>query len=157
MAQISIENLEGAINKIDSLEGDALEKLIETYTLSQEDLVNYILQAGLEYENENLNSFSIYYFAIAMEAFIQSGDTPRHITEDDIEDFQEPFLLCLDAIYKDEDYTPMHDLIQQNNLLQFILNDIEAEDEDGVSLDEETKTQLFIVCSSMIGLINSVI
>ena len=155
MTQIKVENIEKAIEKIDTLEADALDKLIETFTLKQENLVDYVLQAGLEYENDSLNSYSIYYFAIAMESFLESGVKMKLIDEDDIENFQEPFLLCLDAIHEDEDYSPMHELIQQNSLIQFILNDIEAEDEEGVSLDEDTKTQLFIVCSSMLGLMNA--
>ncbi len=157
MSQVSIENIEAAIKKIDGLSEDALDKKIETYTLEQQNLVNYLLQAGLEYENEDLNMFSIYYFAIVYEAFEQGGITLKEITEDDIDNFQDPFVLALDAIYKDEDYSPMQDLIQQHHLSQFMMNEIESVDEDGESLTEETKTQLFIVSSGMIGLMQGAI
>ncbi|MDG1915835.1 MAG: hypothetical protein P8I55_14760 [Crocinitomix sp.] len=157
MSQVSIENIEAAIKKIDGLSEDALDKKIETYTLKQQNLVNYLLQAGLEYENEDLNMFSIYYFAIVYEAFEQGGITLKEITEDDIDNFQDPFVLALDAIYKDEDYSPMQDLIQQHHLSQFMMNEIESVDEDGESLTEETKTQLFIVSSGMIGLMQGAI
>lgn len=155
MSQISIASIEAAIKKVDSLDEDALDRLIETFTLQQQSLVNYILQAGLEYENEDLNVFSIYYFAIIFEAFNQQQVTLKEVTDDDIEAFQEPFLLALDAIYKNEDYEPMQDLIQQHHLVQFMMNEIEAVDEDGESLTEETQTQLFIVSSGMIGLMNA--
>jgi hypothetical protein len=115
------------------------------------------LQAGLEYENEDLNMFSIYYFAIVYEAFEQGGITLKEITEDDIDNFQDPFVLALDAIYKDEDYSPMQDLIQQHHLSQFMMNEIESVDEDGESLSDETKTQLFIVSSGMIGLLQGAV
>jgi hypothetical protein len=154
MSQVTVENIEAAIKKIDGLSDDALDKKIETFTLKQQNLVNYLLQAGLEYENDDLNMFSVYYFAIVYEAFEQAGITLKEITEDAIDDFQDPFVLALDSIYKDEDYTPMQDLIQQNHLTQFMMNEIEAVDEDGESLSEETKTQLFIVSSGMIGLLN---
>ena len=157
MSQVSIENIEAAIKKIDGLSEDALDKKIETYTLEQQNLVNYLFQAGLEYENEDLNMFSIYYFAIVYEAFEQGGITLKEITEDDIDNFQDPFVLALDAIYKDEDYSPMQDLIQQHHLSQFMMNEIESVDEDGESLTEETKTQLFIVSSGMIGLMQGAI
>ncbi len=157
MSQVSIESIEAAIKKIDGLDEDGLDRLIETFTLKQQALVNYILQAGLEYENEDLNVFSIYYFAIVFESFMQEGLKLKEIMDDDIEAFQDPFILTLDAIYKDEDYEPMQDLIQQHHLSQFMMNEIEAEDEDGESLSEETKTQLFIVSSGMIGLLNGAI
>lgn len=155
MSQVSIKSIEAAIEKIDSLSEEALDKKIETFTLKQQSLVNYILQAGIEYENEDLNVFAIYYFAIVFEAFEAEGLTLKEITEDDIDDFQDPFVLALDAIYKNEDYGPMQDLIQQHHLTQFMMNEIEAEDEDGESLSDETKTQLFIVSSGMIGLMHA--
>lgn len=157
MSQVSINSIEKAIAKIDGLNEEALDKKIETFTLQQEHLVNYLLQAGLEYENEDLNMFSIYYFAIIMEAFIEEGLSLKEITEDAIDEFQEPFVLALDAIYQDEDYTPMQDLIQQHHISQFMMNEIEAVDEDGEELGEETQTQLFIVSSSMIGLLNAAV
>ncbi|WP_027420506.1 hypothetical protein [Crocinitomix catalasitica] len=154
MSQVSIESIEAAIKKIDGLNEDGLDKLIEAFTLTQQDLVNYILQAGLEYENEDLNVFAIYYFAIIMEAFTQEGVALKVIDEDAIEAFQEPFLLALDAIHQDEEYEAMRDLVQQHNLMQFMLAEIESEDEDGEMLSEETQTQLFIVSAGMIGLLH---
>ena len=157
MSIISIESIEKALNKVDGLNEEALDKLIETFALKQEALLNYVMQAGVEYENEDLNVFSIYYFAVVLEAFIQQGINLNTINEDQIDDFQDPFLLTLDAINKEEDYTPLHELVNQPHLIQFMVNEIDSEDEDGETLDEETKMQLFIVSSSMIGLMNTAI
>ena len=157
MSQVSIESLEKALTRIDGLSEDALDKKIEELTLNQENLLNYILQAGLEYENDDLNMYSIYYFAVALEAFNEEGLKLKEISEDDIDNFQESFLLALDAIYEQEDYTPMQDLIEQHHIAQFMMAEIEAVDEDGEELDEETKTQLFIVSSGMIGLLNAAV
>lgn len=157
MSQVSIKSIEAAIDKIDGLSDEALDRKIETFTLKQQDLVNYVLQAGVEYNNEDLNMFSIYYFAIIYEAFDIEGLQLKQISDDDIEAFQDPFVLALDAIYKDEDYTPMQDLIQQHHLTQFMMNEIEAVDEDGDKLSDETQTQLFIVTSGMIGLMNGAV
>ncbi len=157
MSQVSLKSIEAAINKIDGLSEDALDRQIETFTLKQQSLVNYLLQAGVEYENEELNVFSIYYFAIVFEAFLQEGLSVSEIKDENIEAFQDPFVLALDAIYKNEDYAPMQDIIGQHHLAQFMMNEIEAVDEDGESLTEETKTQLFIVTSGMIALLHQAI
>lgn len=157
MSQVSQQSIEQAIKKIDGLSEEALDLLIETYTLGQQDLVNYILQAGIEYENEDLNIYGIYYFAIICEAFVQEGLKLKSITEEDIDEFQEPFLIALDAIHKDENYKPMQELITQFNLQEFMVGEIEAQDEEGEELDEETKTQLFVVSTAIIGLLNEAV
>ncbi|MFT4603003.1 MAG: hypothetical protein ACI857_003190 [Arenicella sp.] len=153
--QVSIESIEKSLNKVDGLSEEALDKLIETYTLGQQNLVDYILQAGMEYENEDLNVFAIYYFAVITESFYQQGLKVKELSTEEIEAFHEPYLLALDAIHSSEDYEPMNDLIQQHNLQQFIIEEVEAPDSDGVVLDEKTQTQLFIVVMSIIGLLNS--
>ena len=157
MPQITVENIEKALRKIDGLEEEGLDRLIETYTLQQQPLVDYILQAGMEYMNEDLNVYSIYYFAVMCEAIFQQGLSLESLTEEDIEDFQEPFLMALDAIHTNEDYEPMQDLINQPNMQQFMIDEIESPDSEGVVLDEDTQTQLFIVTTSMIGLLNQAI
>jgi len=157
MSQVSHESIEKALTRIDGLTDDALDKLIETYTLSQQDLVDYIMQAGMEYENEDLNIYGIYYFAIIYESFLQQGLTPKKITEEDIDEFQEPFLDALDAIHKKDDHGPLQELISQFELQEFMVAEIEAKDEDGEELTEETKTQLFIVSAAVIGLLNEAV
>ncbi|MBK6525273.1 MAG: hypothetical protein IPO32_04465 [Crocinitomicaceae bacterium] len=154
MSQVSHESIDKALDRIDSLSDEALDQLIETYTLSQQDLVDYIMSAGAEYENEDLNIYAIYYFAIIYEAFLQQGLTPKKITEAEVDEFQEPFLEALDAIHKDENHQPLQELISQFPLQEFMVSEIEATDEDGEELDEETKTQLFIVTAAVIGLLN---
>lgn len=153
--QVSIESIEKALKKVDSLDENALDKLIETHTLSQQNLVDYLLQAGMEYQNEDLNVYSIYYFAVFMEAFHAQDLSVREVTTEDIEAFHEPYLLALDAVHSNEDYEPMDDLVGQQNLQQFIIEEVESPDSEGVMLEEDTQTQLFIVCMSLIGLLNS--
>ena len=153
--QVSIESIDKALKKVDSLDEAALDKLIETYTLLQQDMVDYILGAGIEYENEDLNVYAIYYFAVFMEAFSQQGLKVKTLNQDDIEAFHEPYLLALDAAHANEDHEPLDDLIQQTNLQHFIIEEVESPDSDGVVLEEETQTQLFVVTMSIIGLLNS--
>ena len=157
MSLVSSESISKSIDKIDGMSEDALDKLIETFANKQETLLNYVMQAGVEYENEELNAFSIYYFAIVVEAFLQEGIELNEVTDKTIEDFQEGFVYALEEINKNEDNSALFELVNQNNVMEFMFNEIEAEDEDGESLDDETKTQLFIVTSGMIGLLNAVI
>lgn len=154
MAQISVESIKSALQKVDSLDEVSLDKLIETYTLKQQSLVDYILQAGVEFENEDISVYAIYYFAVVYEAFHIHGVQVQEISEEDIEEFHEPFLLALDAIQTDEDFEPMQDLINQHHLQQFMVDEIEGADENGEVLEEDAQTQLFIVTISMIGLLN---
>jgi len=154
MSQVSAQSIEKSINKIDTLSEEDLDKLIESYATKQQDLVNYILQAGLEYENEDLDVYGVYYFAIIYDAFLQEGLDPKVITEEDIDEFQEPFLDALDAIHTNENYGPMQELIAQFSLQEFMVAEIDAKDEEGEELSDETKTQLFIVSTAIIGLLN---
>jgi hypothetical protein len=155
MGIVSNESIEKSVKKIDGMSEDALDKLIETFAIKHEDLLGYVMQAGVEYENDDLNTFSIYYFAVIVEAFNQQGIELNQITDADIDTVQEPFILALDEINQNEDYTPLHELANQPHLMQFMSFEIEAEDEDGESLDEETRTQLFIVSASMISVLNA--
>jgi hypothetical protein len=157
MSIVTSESISKSIDKIDAMSEDALDKLIETFASKQETLLNYVMQAGVEYENEELNAFSIYYFAIVLEAFLQEGIELNEVTDKTIEEFQEGFVYALEEINKNEDNSALFELVNQNNVMEFMFNEIEAEDEDGESLDDETKTQLFIVTSGMIGLLNAAI
>ncbi len=153
---VTTKSIENALKKIDNLTEDALEKKIETFQLLQPDLLPYLMQAGFDFDNEELNAFVVYYFAVTMEAFNVEGIKLNSVTEDEIGEFQESFLLALDEVSK-EDFLPMHELLNQPQLISFILNELEAKDEDGESFDDETQNQLFIVLMGMIGLLNQAI
>lgn len=157
MQQVSKESIQKALDKIDGLNEDGLDRLIETYTLKHQPLVDYILLSGEEFENEDVNVFAMYYFAIMAEAFYQEGIELAPITEQMIEDFQEPYHLALDAIFNGEDFEPMQDLVQQHHLQQFMLEEIESPDSDGVILEDEVQTQLYIVTTSVIGIMHSAV
>lgn len=157
MSLVTSESISKSIDKIDGMSEDALDKLIETFASKQETLLNYVMQAGVEYENEDLNAFSIYYFAVVLEAFLQEGIELNEVTDKTIEEFQEGFVYALEEINKNEDNSALFELVNQNNVMEFMFNEIDAEDEDGETLEDETKTQLFIVTSGMIGLLNAAI
>ena len=54
MKHISVESIEKAINKVDNLNDEGLEKLAETYALAQQTLLGYVMSAAVEYKNDQL-------------------------------------------------------------------------------------------------------
>lgn len=157
MQQITITNIEKAVNKIDNLDDDGLEKISETYGLAQQDFLGYAMSAGMEFENDTLTGLIIYYFNIYFEAFAQQGVKVKRITNEDIDAFQDEFSQVLEEYMDEEDIDLILAITNQPNLIAFMANEIEMADDDGTSLDDETATQLFIVSTAMIGLMNKAI
>ena len=48
----------------------------------------------------------------------------------------------------------LEDFCDQPELTRFMAMEVSTDDEDGTSMDDETATQLFIVCAAMIALLN---
>lgn len=152
--QISIETLKKAVEKIDSLDEEAVEKISETYVLQQSQLVGYIMSSVIEFENEMLLELLIYYYNIFMEATSIEGLKVKQVTEDDIDVYHEEFTEMLDEYSEKEDMEVIEDFINQPIMLSFLANEMQVEDENGETLDEETANMLFMVGISMIGLID---
>ncbi|MCE3295416.1 MAG: hypothetical protein K0R65_1130 [Crocinitomicaceae bacterium] len=157
MKQVTYKSIEKAIAKIDNLDDDGLEKVAETYSLSQPTLLGYIMSAAVEYKNEQLEGLLIYYFCLLSEAFAQEGITVNTITDDDIDTFEEPYFDMLDAYFDSNEDEILDDFCDQPELAKFMAMEISVEDEDGTSLDDETATQLFIVTIAQITLMSRAI
>ena len=156
MKQISQEKLVNAVNHIHGLDDDGLDKFIEKYAIGQPNLIGYVLQAGEEFQNEVLANYSLYYFAIIMKSIEEAEIELKEISVEDIDNFQEPFLMALDEAFKKESEEALFELVSQPILQQFLAEDLTQEDENGATLDDTTINQLFIVLHGTVGLINSV-
>jgi len=156
MKQVSIKSIESAIDKIDNLDDDGLERISETYALAQPTLLGYIMSAAVEYQNEQLEGLLIYYYCLISETFTQEGATVGVVSEDDIDAFEEPFFEMLDQYFDKEEEDIIHDFTDQPELIQFMMMEITTKDDDGTSLDDDTATQLFIVTAAMITLLTRV-
>lgn len=152
--QISIDALKKAVEKIDSLDEEGLEKLSETYVLQQSQLVGYIMSSVIEFENETLLELLLYYYNIFMEACTIEGATIKEVTEDDIDAYHDEFTEMLDEYSEKEDMEVIEDFVNQPIMLSFLANEMQVEDENGETLDEDTANMLFMVGISMIGLID---
>ena len=145
MGQVSINSIEKAIGHVDNLEDDALESLSERYALAQPELLDYVMSAASEYENEELEGLLIYYFCLIMSSFEMEGLNVRPITETDIDEMQDPYFEMLDSYFETEDEEELESFCDQPDLAQFMAMEVSTDDEDGSSLSEETSSQLFIV------------
>ncbi|MDG1146677.1 MAG: hypothetical protein P8N52_00095 [Crocinitomicaceae bacterium] len=154
MNHVSIKSIEKAITKVDNLGEDGLEKLAETYALAQQVLLGYVMSAATEYKNEQLEGLLIYYYCLISEAFAQEGILLDQITEEQIDAFEEPFFEMLDQYFDKDEEAIINDFVDQPELTQFMMIEISTEDEDGTSLEDETATQLFIVTTAMVALMN---
>ena len=152
MKHVSFSSIEAAIKVVDNLDDDQLETISKKYADAQPILLNYVMSAPEEYENDELSPLLIYYFCLISECFEQQGLSIKSVTEDDIDQFEEPYFELLDSYFDSENEEILDDFCDQPELIRFMLMEISTEDEDGTSFDDETATQLFIVSAAMISL-----
>ena len=157
MSQVTIKSIEKAIEHVDNLDDDALEALSERYALAQPDLLDYVMSAPTEYENDELEGLLIYYFCLIMYSFEVQDIALNVVSDDDIDAMQESYFEMLDSYFESEDEEEIESFCDQPDLAQFMAVEVSTDDEDGSSLSEETASQLFIVTIGMISLINKAI
>ncbi|MEI8116716.1 MAG: hypothetical protein WCH03_04195 [Flavobacteriia bacterium] len=157
MKQVSLASIEKAIEIVDNLTDEQLENVSGKYALAQQELLDYVMTAPAEYENEDLEGLLIYYFCVISECFTQEGINLRQVTEADIDEIEEPYFDMLEQYFDEEDEEIIESFCDQPFLAQFMAMEVSTEDEDGSSLDEETATQLFIVTLAMVSLMNRAI
>ncbi|PKR79865.1 hypothetical protein CW751_12995 [Brumimicrobium salinarum] len=157
MAHINEKNITEAVLKIDGLSEDSLEKISETHVLAQETLVGYILSSAIEYENDSLMDYMIYYFNIFSEAISMQGLKMKKIDEDTIDEFQEEYVETLDEYVETEDQDLIGSFCNQPMMLSFLLHEINEEDETGERMEEELASHVFIVGIALIALMNRAI
>jgi hypothetical protein len=157
MKHVSLASIEKAIDIVDNLDDDQLESTFEKYALPQQMLLEYVMSAPTEYENEDLEGLLVYYFCLINECFTQEGIKLREVTEEDIDEMQEPFEEMLDQYFDDEDEEILESFCDQPELAQFMAMEVSTDDEDGSTMSDETASQLFTVTIAMISLMNRAI
>jgi len=157
MKHVSLASIEKAIDIVDNLDDDQLESTFEKYAETQQMLLEYVMSAPTEYENEELEGLLVYYFCLINECFSQEGVKLRAITEEDIDELEEPFFDMLDQYFEDEDEEILESFCDQPELAQFMAMEVSTDDEDGSTMSDETASQLFTVAIAMISLMNKAI
>lgn len=154
MAQITEKYITEAVRKIDGLTEDSLEKLSETHVLAQDVFVGYILSSAIEYENDSLLDYLIYYFNIFSEAAAMQGVKMKKIDETIIDEFQEEYIQTLDEYMETDDEDLINSLCNQPMMLSFLAHEISGPDETGAVMEEDLATNVFIVGIALIALMN---
>lgn len=154
MKNVSVKSIENAILKVDNLDDDGLEKIADYYAKAQPVLLGYAGQAAIEYDNPDLEGLLVYYFCLIAESFTQENITPKQVTEDMIDEFEEPFFEVLDTFFNSDSTEALEEFSGQPDLIQFMMMEISEPDTDGTELDDETATQLFVVTSAIISLLS---
>lgn len=154
MAQITEKYITEAVLKIDGLTEDSLEKLSETHVLAQDVFVGYILSSAIEYENDSLLDYLIYYFNIFSEAAAMQGVKMKKIDETIIDEFQEEYIQTLDEYMETDDEDLINSLCNQPMMLSFLAHEISGADETGAVMEEDLATNVFIVGIALIALMN---
>ncbi len=157
MKQVSLAAIERAIEVVDNLDDDQLESTFEKYAETQQILLDYVMSAPTEYENEELEGLLVYYFCLINESFSQEAIKVRSITEEDIDELEEPYFDMLDQYFEEEDEEILESFCDQPELAQFMAMEVSTDDEDGSSFSDDTASQLFIVTIAMISLMNRAI
>lgn len=157
MKHVSLAAIERAIEVVDNLDDDQLESTFEKYAETQQMLLDYVMSAPTEYENEELEGLLVYYFCLINECFSQEGIKIRAIIEEDIDELEEPYFDMLDQYFEDEDEEILESFCDQPELAQFMAMEVSTDDEDGSSFSDDTASQLFIVTLAMISLMNRAI
>jgi len=153
MKPVSIKSIENAVSKIDALDEDALERYSETIVLGQEEFMGYTMSAALEFDNEELLNYLMYYYTIFHEAFVQEGLTIAKIDEAMINTFQEEYFAILDEYQESEDFDVILAFSNEKFLMEFLLMEIQPDEENPEeSLDEDTADQLFLVGTAIISM-----
>jgi hypothetical protein len=154
MKQVTLNAIEKAIDKIDNLDDEGLERVAETYAMAQDVLLGYVLSAADEYKNPDLEGLLIYYFCVINEAFSQEQIQCKKIEDEHIEAFEEPFFAVLDEYFESEDEDLLLDFCDQSDLIRFMMMEVSTPDEDGTTLSDDTATQLFIVTTALTALLS---
>lgn len=152
---VSKENIIEAAEKINAMEEGALEKHIEGVTLRQEQLTAFNISTALEFQNDAVAQYSMYYFAVLFEAFEKEYNTLKVFGEDEINSYLEgQFYPALDQLFKEQNETAFRTTVQEDTVLDFLTYDLGELKKSDDKFDDQAFSQLFILTSALTGLMH---
>lgn len=151
---VEVKHISEAVEKIDLIEEDDLQTLLNDYTSTQKALINYILMTCESFSDNEIASLAMYYYAVFYESFLNSGGQMNTLGEKEVEDFLDSYLPILELEDAEKMSADMLKLIEQEVLFGFLINEIMAEDEEGGSMDDAERQKMYILGTLMIGLLN---
>ncbi len=156
MLQISEESINQSIEFINSASEDVLNEYSERYADTQESLVGYVFQTAAEDDDDELLSYFVYYYTLIMHIFENAGKKLPVVDDAFIDAFHEEYLELIDEYTENEDFSELSDFIGQPVLIDFLLQDISSEDDEGNEIDEDTQNILSMVLICLVGILTKV-
>lgn len=155
MNKVEVDNLDKALQKIDTIEESELQTLLDGYAEKQKPLVTYILATCESFENsQNIASLALYYYAVFYESFVNAEATPKAVTDEDMKNFLDQYMPIIENPDAEAMSDKMLELIQQDVLFSFLINEIVHEDDNGVKMGDDEQQQIYILGTIMIGMLN---
>lgn len=155
MNKVEVKDLDEALKKVDTIEQEELQSLLDGYAKKQEPLITYILSTCESFDNaQNIGSLALYYYAVFYESFINADAEPKSLDSEDMNDFLGTYMPIIEQKDADAMSQQMLDLIQQDVLFSFLVNEILHEDEDGNKMQDDEQQQIYILGTIMIGMLN---
>lgn len=157
MTQITEKHIINAVKKIDDMNEESLERLSETHVHAQQAFIAYLLSSAMEFKNDALLDYLIYYFNIFSEAIVNQGVELKTIDEDTIDEFHEEYTQTLDEYMETDDQDLISTFCNQPIMVSFLMHEITGKDETGEVMEDELASHLFIVGIALIALLNRAI
>ena len=154
--QLTWEKIEEAAIFVDNLSDDDMSAFAEKYMEEQTELIGYLMSAAYEFNDDDLSWSTTFLFTVAYKAFELSSVTLKKITEQEINDFLEPFQELIIEYNKTENEELLYEYLGQQDLIEFMASEVDAMIE-GEDISEETGDALYMVTLSMVGLMNKAI
>lgn len=152
---VSEETILEAAEKINAMEDGTLEKHIESVTLRQESLTSFNISTALEFQNDAVAQYSMYYFAVLFEAFEKKYNTIKVFGEEEINAYLEgTFYPALDQLFKEQNEKAFRAVVQEDTVLDFLTYDLGELKKSDDQFDDQAFSQLFILTSALTGLMH---
>lgn len=153
---IEKEAIKKAVEAIDNKDKDELESYIEKITEDYDNLTTFTLSTAVEFDNDVVSQFALYYYAILFEVFNNQYENISALSEDQINDFLESqFYPALDDLYKKEDEDQFYATLHEKNVIDFLTVDLRELQKEDESFDDMAFSQLFILTSALTGLLQA--
>jgi len=153
MFQISEESINQSIELFNAASEDEINEFSDRYADTQEALVGYVFQTAAEDDDEELLSYFVYYYTLIMLIFEKSGAKIPLITDEFIDSFHEDYLELIDEYSESEDFAELNDFVGQPVLMDFLLHDINTEDDQGSMIEEDMQNILSMVLIGLVGIL----
>lgn len=154
MKQISESVIEKSLAFINGANDDLLNQKSEQYADNYESLVAYVFQTAAEDNDEDLLGYLVYYYTLIMNIFETAGFQIPQVEDEMIDAFHSEYLEIIEDFQEEEDFSELSEFIGQPVLMNFLIQDMDMEDEDGNQIDEEMQSMLNMILIGLVGILN---